>query len=82
MPAIEIFPKFRAGTLHSGSPHGPIVTNPSQARAIEMSYARKEGAKIPKKKKKFSGVAHAFVKSVVSEVKSAKVNAMRKLKHA
>lgn len=48
MPAREIMPKFRAGTLHSGK-GGKIVTNPAQARAIELSYARKEGARIPKK---------------------------------
>jgi hypothetical protein len=44
--------RFRAGKLHSGSPSGPIVKNKAQAQAIEISYARKEGAKIPKKKKR------------------------------
>ena len=28
-----------AGKLHSGSKHGPIVTNPSQMKAIAMSEA-------------------------------------------
>lgn len=46
MPAAEIMKKFRAGKLHSGK-GGKIVTNVHQARAIEMSYARKEGADIP-----------------------------------
>lgn len=52
MPAAEIMKKFRAGKLHSGSSHGPIVTNPAQARAIEISYARKEGADIPERPKR------------------------------
>lgn len=47
MPAKEIMGKFMKGKLHSGTPDGPIVTNPHQAKAIQMSYARKEGADIP-----------------------------------
>lgn len=47
MPAKEIMPLFRAGKLHSGS--GGIVKNPHQAKAIELSYLRKEGHHIPKK---------------------------------
>ena len=45
MPASEVMPKFKAGKLHSGSPNGPIVTNPAQARAIAASEekAAKEG---------------------------------------
>lgn len=38
------------GELHSGSKHGPKVSNPKQAVAIALSEARKSGAKIPKKK--------------------------------
>lgn len=49
MPAKEIMPLFKAHKLHSGK-SGKIVTNPAQARAIEISYARKEGAHIPKKR--------------------------------
>lgn len=30
-------PKFSRGQLHSGSPNGPVVTNPAQARAIAAS---------------------------------------------
>jgi len=48
MPARNVMPKFRAGKLHSGSKHGPVVTNPSQARAIQISEARDEGYDIPK----------------------------------
>ena len=48
MPASEIMPLFRAGKLHSGK-SGKIVTNPKQAVAIELSYARKEGHDIPKR---------------------------------
>ncbi len=56
MPAKEIDRKFREGTLHSGSPGGPIVTNPKQALAIRLSYLRDEG-KIPERK---SRMAEAF----------------------
>lgn len=31
--------KFKEGTLHSGSPKGPVVTNPKQAIAIALSAA-------------------------------------------
>ncbi|HTB52269.1 MAG TPA: DUF6496 domain-containing protein [Ferruginibacter sp.] len=37
------------GTLKSGR-SGKTVTNPKQAIAIGLSEARKEGAKVPKKK--------------------------------
>jgi len=47
MPARDIIPLFKKHQLHSGG-SGKIVTNPAQARAIEISYARKEGADIPK----------------------------------
>ena len=50
MPAKEIMPLFRKGKLHSGSSSGPIVKDESQARAIQLSYARKEGANIPEPK--------------------------------
>lgn len=46
MPASEVMKKFRAGTLHSGKGR-KIVTNPHQAKAIQLSYLRKEGHKIP-----------------------------------
>ena len=48
MPASEIMKDFRAGTLHSGK-GGPIVKSKKQAKAIQISYARKEGHNIPKK---------------------------------
>lgn len=47
MPANEVMKLFSQGRLHSGS-GGPIVRNPHQAKAIQMSYLRKEG-EIPKK---------------------------------
>lgn len=31
--------KFKAGTLHSGSKHGPVVTNRKQAVAIALKEA-------------------------------------------
>jgi hypothetical protein len=55
MPASEVMADFKAGTLHSGR-SGKVVTNPHQARAIQLSYLRKEGHRIPKKKaRKMSG---------------------------
>lgn len=42
MPANEIMSDFRAGTLHSGR-GGPIVKKKKQAKAIQLSYLRKEG---------------------------------------
>jgi hypothetical protein len=39
--------KFHEGKLHSGA-GGPIVKSPVQAKAIQLSYLRKEG-KIPSK---------------------------------
>ncbi len=38
---------YRARKLHSGK-GGPIVKNKKQAKAIQISYARKEGHNIPK----------------------------------
>lgn len=52
MPASLVKKKFEQGRLHSGSKHGPVVTNPSQATAIQISEARSEGYRIPKKPKK------------------------------
>jgi len=44
--------EFKEGDLHSGSKHGPLVTNPKQAIAISLSEARRSGDKIPKQGKK------------------------------
>jgi ribosomal protein L21E len=49
MPANEIMQLYRAGKLHSGST-GKVVNKKSQAKAILISYARKEGHQIPEKK--------------------------------
>ena len=43
MPSDEIMGLFKQGKLHSSSPKGEIVTNPHQAKAILLSYLRKEG---------------------------------------
>jgi hypothetical protein len=48
MPAKEIMPLFKEHKLHSGK-SGKIVTNPRQAKAIQLSYLRKEGHDIPEK---------------------------------
>lgn len=52
MPAKEIMGLFAKHKLHSGSSNGPIVNNEHQAKAIQLSYARKEGANIPQPPKK------------------------------
>jgi hypothetical protein len=58
MPARLVKPKFLAGKLHSGSKHGPIVTNPAQMTAIQISEARQEGHRIPKPREgRFAGAA-------------------------
>jgi hypothetical protein len=36
----KVLGEFEKGKLHSGSKHGPKVTNPKQAVAIAMSEAR------------------------------------------
>lgn len=47
----KVMHEFKEKTLHSGSKKGPTVTSPEQAKAIALSEAREEGAKIPKKRK-------------------------------
>ena len=37
--------KFGAGDLHSGSKHGPVVTNPKQAQAIALSESGQSKSK-------------------------------------
>lgn len=54
MPAHLVKKKFEQGKLHSGSKHGPVVTNPKQMKAIQISEARAEGHNIPKQSKKKS----------------------------
>jgi hypothetical protein len=46
----EAMHEFKEGKLKSGKA-GKKVTNPKQAVAIGLSKARKEGAKVPSKKK-------------------------------
>jgi hypothetical protein len=48
MPSRLVLEKFRKGKLRSGNKRtGPIVRNPAQARAIQISEARAEGHDIP-----------------------------------
>ena len=42
MPSSEVMHKYGSGTLHSGGPGGPKVTNQKQAVAIMLSEKRKE----------------------------------------
>lgn len=37
----KVFHEFGQGKLHSGSKHGPVVTNQKQAVAIALSEARR-----------------------------------------
>ena len=46
MPAKEIMSLFHKRKLHSGK-GGKTVTNKHQAKAIQLSYLRKEGHDIP-----------------------------------
>lgn len=39
--------RFESGDLHSGSPTGPVVTNPKQAIAIALSEKKKRGEAVP-----------------------------------
>jgi Family of unknown function (DUF6496) len=57
VPASQILKLFRAGKLHSGG-SGRVVTNPHQARAIQISEARAEGHHIPFPKKKSRMAEH------------------------
>jgi hypothetical protein len=41
MPWQEVMHKWKHGNLHSGSKHGPKVTNRKQAIAIMLSEKRK-----------------------------------------
>lgn len=43
MPSDEIMDDFKEKKLHSGSSDGPIVKSKKQAKAILMSYLKKEG---------------------------------------
>jgi hypothetical protein len=47
MPSSEVMEDFRKHKLHSGK-HGKIVRKKKQAKAILLSYLRKEG-KIPER---------------------------------
>jgi hypothetical protein len=42
MPSALVSKKFKAGKLHSGSKHGPIVTDPKQMVAILLGERRNE----------------------------------------
>lgn len=61
MPASEIMAMFKAHKLHSGK-GGKIVTNPHQAKAIQLSYLRKEGHDIPMKTSKMADHINALKK--------------------
>jgi len=48
----KVMHEFKEGKLHSGSKHGPEVSDSKQAVAIALSEARKKGMKVPGKKPK------------------------------
>lgn len=41
----KVMDEWKKGKLHSGSKHGPKVTNQKQAVAIALSEKRKQGKK-------------------------------------
>ena len=43
--------EWKEGKLHSGSKKGPVVKKKKQAVSIALNSVRKEGVKIPKKKR-------------------------------
>lgn len=48
MPDFEdTMREFAEGTLHSGSPTGPVVRNPKQAQAIAISEKKKRAEATP-----------------------------------
>ena len=47
MPASQVFKKFKAGALHSGSKSGPLVKSRAQATAIYLSEKKKGDAGDP-----------------------------------
>lgn len=53
MPSSKVMHEFKAGRLHSGSKHGPIVKNRKQAIAIMLSEKRaEESATAPRRGKR------------------------------
>jgi len=62
MPASEVMKKFRKRELHSGR-GGKIVRSKKQAKAILLSYLRKEGRIGPRKKAKSKKAARKKVSS-------------------
>ena len=62
MPSSEIMPLYRAGKLHSGKKvkgkKRKIVHNKKQAKAILLSYLRKEGKLGQRKKSKGKNKTH------------------------
>ncbi len=65
MPSSEIMEKYRRGTLHSGKKvkgkKRKIVKSKAQAKAILLSYLRKEGRIGPRKNGKRKKSAHKRV---------------------
>jgi hypothetical protein len=44
--------EFKAGTLHSGSKEGPLVTDPKQAVAIGLSELKRTGGHTARRRKR------------------------------
>ena len=47
-----VMKEWKAGTLHSGSPKGPVVQSHAQAVAIALSEQRQQGKHVPPKPKR------------------------------
>lgn len=59
-PWNEVLRKMKEGSLHSGGPGGPKVTNPKQGIAIMLSEKRKADAGDEEYKAKPHPAAKAF----------------------
>lgn len=51
MPSDEVMHEYKSGRLRSGSKRGPKVKNRKQAIAIMLSERRKEGKRVPARKR-------------------------------
>ena len=57
----KVMGEFKRGTLHSGSPQGPVVKSHAQAVAIGLSEARAAGEKVKPPPRKEAKRAKPFL---------------------
>src|SRR5277367_6602939 len=69
MPGIKkTMSEWKAGDLHSGSKHGPVVKSQAQAVAIGLSEERKAGHKVAKKHHSFESSNQPFGQTKAGEM--------------